>query len=182
MNNIQAINRKAILYIAMSLDGYIAKPNDDLSFLSIVEKEGEGYGYYAFEESIDTIIMGRKTYDWLMTQVEVFPHLNKETYIITHRHQNSTNQKLTFYTQNLSELIIKLKQQSGKSIFIDGGAQIVNQLLKDELIDEMIISIIPIILGDGIRLFNSEFPEQRLRLAESTSFETGLVQLHYVKY
>ncbi|MEI7504924.1 MAG: dihydrofolate reductase, partial [Paludibacter sp.] len=72
-------NRKVILYIAMSLDGYIAKPNDDLSFLSMVQQEGEDYGYTDFVNTVDTVIMGRKTYDWVMTQVPEFPHNDKAT-------------------------------------------------------------------------------------------------------
>lgn len=174
-------NRKVILYIAMSLDGYIAKPNDDLSFLSIVEQEGEDYGYYAFEDSIDTIVMGRKTYDWVMTQVEEFPHLNKKTYIITGTERQSNHPNLVFYTKSLEELIGQLKQQNGKPIFIDGGAEIVNALLKARLIDEMILSVIPILLGDGIRLFQKGNYEQTLKLLTSKSYETGLVQLHYSK-
>lgn len=67
----------------MSLDGYIAKHNDDLSFLSIVQEDGEDYGYSDFIKSVDTVILGRKTYDWVMKQVSKFPHSDKETYVIT---------------------------------------------------------------------------------------------------
>lgn len=81
-------NSKVILYKAMSLDGYIAKPNDDLSFLSIVEKEGEDYGYSNFISNVDTIIMGRKTYHWVMKNVDEFPHKNKNAFIITHKEKN----------------------------------------------------------------------------------------------
>ena len=63
------MERKVILYIACSLDGYIAQPNDDLSFLSIVEKEGEDYGYADFIKKVDTVVLGRKTYDWIMKHV-----------------------------------------------------------------------------------------------------------------
>ncbi len=62
----------------MSLDGYIAKNNNDMSFLSIVQKDGEDYGYNDFIKEIDTVIMGRKTYDWVMTQVKEFPHVDIE--------------------------------------------------------------------------------------------------------
>lgn len=166
----------------MSLDGYISKQNDDLSFLSMVEKEGEDYGYNAFEQTVDTIIMGRKTYDWLMTQVDEFPHLDKKTFIITHKQVQSPHPNLIFYNDDLSELVIQLKNKSGKSIFIDGGAQIVNQLLQARLIDEFIISIIPVMLGEGIRLFKTGFLEQKLRLIKAESFESGLVQLHYSQF
>jgi dihydrofolate reductase len=172
------MNRKVILYIAISLDGYIAKPNDDLSFLAIVEKEGEDYGYADFVNSIDTVIIGRKTYDWIMDQVPEFIHADKNTYVITRTAKESIG-NTSFYTGNLKDLILKLKTEQGKDIFIDGGAEIVNQLLKENLIDEFIISIIPILVGDGIKLFKDGRPEQQLELISSKQFEKGLMQLHY---
>lgn len=124
-------SRKTILYIAMSIDGYIAKSNNDLSFLSIVEEHGEDYGYKAFEESIDTVIMGRITYDWIMTQVDEFPHLYKKTYVITRTPRISNHPNLEFYIGQPEALVADLKKIKGKPIFIDGGAQIVNALLKN---------------------------------------------------
>ncbi len=174
------MERKVILYIATSLDGFIAKPNNDLSFLNRVAKEGEDYGYTQFTESIDTVIMGRKTYDWVMTQVDTFPHNDKNTFIITRTTKPNIG-NIQFYTQSLKDLVLKLKSENGKHIFIDGGAEIVNQLLKDNLIDEFIISIIPILVGSGTRLFNNNNPEISLKLIDSKHFEKGLVQLHYVK-
>ncbi len=171
------IKRKLILYIAMSLDGYIAKPNDDLSFLSIVEKVGEDYGYKNFSDSIDTVILGRRTYDWV-TANHQFPHEDKETYIITHTHRPAFG-KTVFYTGNPAELVTNLKQRQGKHIFCDGGAEIVTLFLKENLFDELIISVIPIIVGSGIRLFKKGIPELRLNLNSVKNFDTGLVQLHY---
>ena len=75
--------RKLILYISCSLDGYIAKPNDDLSFLQSVQMSGEDYGYYDFVKTVDTVIVGRRTYDWVVGQGYAFPHADKESYIIT---------------------------------------------------------------------------------------------------
>jgi len=171
-------SRKLILYIACSLDGYIAKPNDDLSFLNRVQKEGEDYHYYDFIGSVDTVIIGRRTYDWVMSQVPEFPHADKESYVITRRNRPKQG-NTTFYTGNLKELIAGLKAKSGKNIFCDGGAEIVNELLTAKLIDEMIISVIPVLLGEGIRLFKDGRLEQGIELISSTSFDTGLVQLHY---
>ena len=170
--------RKVILYIAASLDGYIAKPNDDLSFLSIVEKEGEDYGYADFVNSVDTVIMGRKTYDWIMKQVPAFPHAGKNSYIITRTTRENIG-KTIFYTGKLKGLILKVKSEKGETIFVDGGAEIVNELLKENLIDEFIISIIPVLIGDGIKLFKDGRPEQQLELVSVKQFEKGLVQLHY---
>jgi dihydrofolate reductase len=170
--------RKLILYIAASLDGYIAKPNDDLSFLSRVQKKGEDYGYNDFISTVDTVILGRKTYDWVLNQVSEFPHADKEAYIIT-RKEKPKKGNITFYTGNLKDLISRLKIKVGKNIFCDGGAEIVNELLKEKLFDELIISVIPVLLGNGTRLFQNDKPEQDLRLLSANKFDTGLVQLHY---
>lgn len=170
--------RKVILYIATSLDGYIAKPNDDLSFLSIVEKEGEDYGYADFIKTVDTVILGRKTYDWIMKQVPEYVHADKVTYVITRTEQPAI-ENTKFYTGDLSDLLLKLKHEEGRNIFIDGGAQIVNELLRLKLIDEFIISVIPVMVGDGIRLFQEQIPELYLELYDVKHFDTGLVQLYY---
>lgn len=170
--------RKVIVYIAASLDGYIAKPNDDLSFLSIAQKEGEDYGYADFISTIDTVILGRKTYDWVMTQVPEFPHADKNSFIITRTARPSIG-KIIFYTGKLKDLISKLKGEQGKNIFIDGGAEIVNELLKEDLIDEYIISLIPILVGNGTKLFKDGRPEQILELISIKQFDKGLTQLHY---
>ena len=172
------MDRKVILYIATSLDGYIAKPNDDLSFLSIVEKEGEDYGYADFIKSVDTVIIGRKTYDWVMANVPEFVHADKNSFIITRTARPDIG-KAKFYTGNLKDLIIKLKAEQGKNIFVDGGAEIVHELLKENLIDEFIISIIPILVGDGLKLFKDGRPEQKLELISTKQFDKGLTQLHY---
>lgn len=171
-------NRKVVLYIAMSLDGYIAGPGDDLSFLSVVEKEGEDYGYGNFTAGVDTIIMGRKTYDWVMKQVPEFPHADKETYIIT-RTDCPPEGNTVFYSGKLGELITSLRQKPGKNIFVDGGAEVVHSLLQEGLIDEMIISIIPSLVGGGTTLFKPGISFKMLNLMGSKSFEKGLVQLHY---
>jgi len=172
------INRKLILYISASLDGYIAKPDDDLSFLGIVQKEGEDYGYNDFVATVDTVILGRKTYDWVMKQVTTFPHADKETYIITGT-EKPKNGNINFYNGNLKNLVERLKSETGKNIFCDGGAEVVNELLKYRLIDEFIISIIPILVGNGTKLFKDGRPEQNLELISSKQFGTGLVQFHY---
>ena len=170
--------RKVIIYIASSLDVYIAKPNDDLSFLSVVQKEGEDYGYADFIKTVDTVILGRKTYDWVMTQVSEFPHADKNSYVITRTPRPAIG-KTHFYTGDLKDLVLKLKSEQGKNIFIDGGAEIVNELLKQNLIDELIISVIPILVGNGTRLFKDGRPEQKLELVSTKQFDKGLVQLHY---
>jgi dihydrofolate reductase len=175
------MNRKVILYIAMSLDGFIAKRDDDISFLSQVEKEGEDYGYTAFMESIDTVILGRKTYDKVISMGFELPYYGeREVYVLT-RSSKPDSGTIHYYSGNLPKFIFRLKNKDGKHIYCDGGAETVQRLLQDDLIDEFTISIIPILLGDGIRLFGQSFPEQKLQLVNSESFEKGLVQLHYIR-
>ncbi len=170
--------RKLILYIACSLDGYIAKPNDDLSFLDSMQIENEDYGYNEFTASVDTVILGRRTYDWVMERVPEFPHADKKAYVVT-RSSRPDIGNTTFYSGDLTSLVTKLKEGTGKNIFCDGGAEVVNELLKACLIDEFIVSVIPILVGDGTRLFKDGRPEQLLELISSKTFETGLTQLHY---
>lgn len=172
--------RKLSLFIASSLDGYIAKPNDDLSFLKIVEKEGEDYGYADFTATIDTIIVGRKTYDFVLKEIGASHYDNgeRDVYVIT-RTEKPKEGRTTFYTGNLTDLVKQLKSENGKNIYCDGGSEIINELLKNDLIDDFIISVIPVLLGNGTRLFKDERPEQELEFIGSKSFETGLVQLQY---
>ena len=174
----QQSNRKVILFIAMSLDGFVAKSDGDIRFLSIVEQEGEDYGYTSFLESVDTVILGRKTYDKVLSTVSELAYGDKNVFVLT-RNPQLTTHKITFYSGNLSELISTLKSNEGQNIFCDGGAETVHRFLLNNLFDEIIISIIPVLLGDGIRLFNESFQEKKLQLIQSKSFEKGLVQLHY---
>ncbi|MDD4631683.1 MAG: dihydrofolate reductase family protein [Proteiniphilum sp.] len=174
--------RKISLFIATSLDGYIAKPNDDLSFLKLVEKEGEDYGYAEFTNTIDTLIVGRKTYDHVLREIGPSHYDNgqRDVYVITRTERPQAGRTI-FHTGNISELVKRLKSEKGKNIYCDGGAEVIDELLKQDLIDEFIISVIPVLLGDGTRLFKDGRPEQILELISVKAFETGLTQLHYKK-
>ena len=172
-------DRKLILFIAASLDGYIATETDDLSFLSLVEHNGEDYGYTKFISTVDTVIMGRKTFDWVKNHTTEFPHSGKETYIITHQKRPDIG-KTVFYGGNIKDLVLGLKSRKGKNIFCDGGAELVDLLLKENLIDEIVLSLIPVLLGTGKRLFRDGRTMQNIHLAESRSYPSGLVQLHYL--
>ncbi len=178
MHSIYRMNRKLILYIACSLDGYIAAKNDNIDFLNSVAIEGEDYGYGEFIDTVDTVIVGRKTYDKVLSMGYDFPHADKESYIITRTAKDSIG-NIHFYNGSIKELVENLKSKPGKNIFCDGGAEIVNLLLKDKLFDELYISIIPCLLGSGTKLFNENNLESSLKLVNSSSFKSGLVQIHY---
>ncbi len=102
----------------------------------------------------------------------------RDVYVITRTKRPKTG-KTTFYTGNVAKLIKQLKSEKGKNIYCDGGAEIINELSKNDLIDEMIISIIPILVGNGIRLFQDGRPQQHLELIDTKTFDTELIQLHY---
>lgn len=173
-------NRKVILYIAMSLDGYIARENDDIDWLSMVENPPEDYGYAEFVQNVDTVIMGRKTYDKVCSFGIEFPHKGRKCYVLS-RTKTGADENVEYYSGNLKNLILDLKNTEGGNIFVDGGAETVNELLKLGMIDEFIVSVIPIFLGSGIRLFKDGRPEQKLKLRGSTEYATGLVKLRYEK-
>jgi len=170
--------RKLILFISMSLDGYIATKDNSLEFLSVVEQEGEDYGYNDFITSVDTVIIGRKTYEKVIAMGYEYPHTDKDVYILSRTAKPAIG-NFKFYANNLSGLVNNLKKQPGKHIYCDGGAEVANELMKNNLIDEFIISVIPILLGDGIKLFKDNRPEQILELLTIKQFSKGLIQLHY---
>jgi len=170
--------RTVLLFIAMSLDGYISGLDDNLDFLSIVDIKDEDYGYGEFYDTIDTIIMGRKTFDQITKKISALPHPDKLTYIITRSEKPGIGETV-FYTGDLKELVLELKKKIGKNIYCDGGAEIVNELLNHDLIDELIISVIPVLIGDGKKLFLDGRPEQKLELLSASSYKSGLSQLHY---
>ena len=166
----------------MSLDGFIATKEDDISWLSIVEKEGEDYGYEEFNKSVDTYIVGRKTYDKILELTGgVFQQAERFKCFVITRQKREPENGVTFYNGPIEDLLNNLNKEKGKNIYCDGGGEIVKLLMAQNLIDEYIISIIPVMLGDGKRLFSGETKMINLKLKSSKQFETGLVQLHYVK-
>ena len=173
-------NRKLILYISMSLDGFIATEDDDLSWLSKVEREGEDYGYEEFNNSVDTYIVGRRTYEIVCGFCDgAFPPAERHScYVITRTPRQKEN-GVTFYTENLKKLLEELRQDEGKNIYCDGGAEIVKLLMEDNLIDEFRISVIPIMLGSGKRLFKGGTPMMDLKALPVVEYDSGLIQLRY---
>lgn len=171
-------SRELIVYIAMSLDGYIAGEEHDLSFLDAVATSGEDYGYHQFISTVDTVVMGRKTYEVVKKLAPEFPHKERQTYILTTQ-KGLTDEDVTFVSDPIVPWMRALKKAPGKHIFCDGGAQVVQYLLKNQLIDRLIVSVIPVVLGKGTRLFGEAEKPINLTLEKSESFASGLVQLNY---
>lgn len=172
--------RKTVLYIAMSLDGYIADKNNNVDFLhGEIEGHDDVAGYDNFSKTVDTVIMGYKTYKKITTELskDLWPYSNMQSYVLTHRNPKNT-ETIKFIQTDLKELITKLKNQDGKDIFVCGGADLIGQLMDNRLIDRFVISVIPTIIGGGLRLFKETINEQRLRLI-GIEEKNSIVELTY---
>ncbi|GAA0731556.1 dihydrofolate reductase family protein [Clostridium oceanicum] len=173
------MNRKVILYIATSLDGYIARKSGEVDFLKGDGSEpGIDIGYNDFYKNIDTVIMGNKTYSQIMGWGE-YPYKGTKGYVYT-RKDLRNDENVTFTNEDPKSLIEKLKSKEGKDIWLIGGANILDSFIKEDLVDEYIIAVMPIVLGSGIPLFKENEREIKLKLKESKAFD-GIVQNHYVK-
>ncbi len=175
------MSKSVEVYIAMSLDGYVADINGSVDWLQGDGSDKENMGsYLEFYESIDTVILGYITYEQIKTVLspDNWPYKGKQTYVITHRDIKKEDEII--FTDKLVELIKKLKQEEGKNIWICGGASIINQLITEELVDKYTISVIPKILGDGIQLFNKNSKTHDLKLKETRVYN-GIVDLVYEK-
>lgn len=167
---------KIILNLAMSLDGYIAKEDDSYDWIvgsgNSELNTQEHNDYKAFLRSVDIVVMGKRCYDLGMHR----EFEDKHVYVLTHQALSSTDH-LIFGDESLVQTLLEQKKE-GKSIYIFGGGQLVDLFIKNDLIDEYIIGIIPIILGKGIPLFLGNTPEIPLYL-ESILVEDGITIQRY---
>lgn len=171
---------KMLVYIATSIDGYIAKENDGLDWLTTfsppVDNPQEDYGFRDFLASVDALIMGKNTYK-IASSADYWPYEGNRVIVLSSS-LSSVCEKAELYKGNIIALVNTLYTEGIRHIYVDGGNTI-SQFLNHQLIDELIISVIPVILGSGIPLFQGVQNESWCRLISSRSYENGLVQLHY---
>ena len=172
--------RKLTAYIAMSLDGKIAGPNDDLAWLDAVPNpEKSDYGYEDFYKSVDTTIMGGASWR-LIDQMDVpFPYGRTKNYVLTRDTQLKDTDDVTFVSGNVSVFLKELKEAEGGDIWLIGGGQVNGLCLNLGLIDELRIFVMPVILGEGAPLFAGNVHSQALRLIRSTTHSSGVCELRY---
>lgn len=170
--------RSVMMFIAMSLDGYISGPGDDLGFLGMVEREGEDYGYQLMMDEVDTVVLGRRTYDQVLRMNGELAYGERETYVVSRQASESIG-NLHFHQGDPALLVHMLRLKPGGKILVDGGAEVLHDLFWHRQIDECVISIIPVLLGNGVKLFRDDRPKQELTLIQAKTYESGLVQLHY---
>lgn len=174
--------KKIVLYIAMSLDGYIADKYGGVSWLVGEDRNSQESSYEEFIKGIDTIIMGYNSYSQITTELspDNWIYEGMKTYVLTHRNMISRND-IEFTDEDIADLInrIRLKDvNDGKDIWLCGGSDVVHQFLEKDLIDRFHITLIPTILGDGIRLFDKINQSILLRHISNESIN-GMVDIIY---
>ena len=172
--------RKIILYIAASLDGKIARPDDNIDWLeSFPNPDNNDYGYNRFLENIDTTLMGNNTYKVVLNMGIEFPYKNKTNYVFS-REEKERDSNVIFISKSIPEFVNKLKKQDGKDIWLIGGSEINTLFLNHHLINEIILSTIPIVLGHGIPLFTDNTMEQSFEHDKTEIFKSGIIQSTYI--
>ena len=164
----------------MSLDGYVADKVGGVAWLGGDGSDAENFGSYpSFISGIDTVILGYTTYHQIVTELspDQWAYEGMQSYVLTHKSCTDT-EEIAFTDKPIAQLIAERKAVDGKDIWICGGASIVNQCIQANLVDEYTISIIPTILGNGIKLFQQFDTAQTLRLKSTASYN-GIVDLVY---
>jgi dihydrofolate reductase len=165
------------VYIAVSLDNFIARDDGSLDWLADVQDAGgDDYGYAEFIGTVDAVVLGRATYDAVRT-FDTWPFTGRRVIVLTNRPLESAFGE-EVYAGALAPLIAALGGDGVRRIYLDGGATI-RQGLDENLVDDMTLSIIPVLLGTGRPLFTRGLPGSRWTLTGADSYPTGLVQLHY---
>ena len=177
-------SRKIIVYIATSADGYIARPDGDVEWLNR-RPDTVDYGMGAFYPSIDTILWGRKTYDWLLdyhakagTKGDLFDRA-VANYVFSHNPPVNPPAGVSFVSEPVKSFAQRLRGTPGKHIWMMGGGELIASFLDAGEIDEFDIHVIPTLIGEGIPLIAPRHRDISLRLLASQAFPDGVVRLHY---
>ena len=172
--------KKIISYSAISLNGKIARTDGSVDWLeAIPNPDGLDYGYYDFYSSVDTTIMGRKTFQQLIDWGVDFPYTSTRNYVFTTQKYIEVHPDVQFVSENHIEFLKNFKNTKGKNIWLIGGASINTILLRAHLIDEIHVHIMPIIIPHGIELFTPEIKDRMFDLIRSKSYPNGVMELKY---
>ena len=178
--------RKVVLFIATSLDGFIARSSGDVDWL--FQDQNQDYGYDSLIAGTDTVVMGRRTYEQILTFGD-YPYHGMSGYVFSTTRSGERDANVEFVSGDVARFIAGLKaglnagpgENSEKNIWLVGGGKLNQAFLEQGLIDEFILSVHPVILGEGIPLFQGKSPSQELSFRHCQSFENGLVQLTYAR-
>ena len=170
--------RKIVLYSAVTIDGLIARPDGRVDWLDAygTDPGGSDYGDADFIAGIDTTIMGSETYRVTKKLGGIKAMANYENYVLTRKKDRTAEKHVTFLTDDIPAFVGALKKRSGGNIWLLGGGQANTLLLDAGLIDEMILTVVPVVLGEGIPLFAQPGKGSTFSLRGSKTFANGLVQ------
>ncbi|HEY8932549.1 MAG TPA: dihydrofolate reductase family protein [Rariglobus sp.] len=172
--------KKTTLYIAASLDGFIARPDGAVDWLPpIPATGGEDYGYAAFLDTVDTLLMGRKTYDQSLA-LGPWPYGDRRCIVFSATRGGTRDARAEFIDCDIASCVRELKAEPGDGvIWLMGGAEIIAACLAGGVVDEIILTTVPVLLGEGIRLFPETGWTTGLSLRHVQSYADGLVQHTY---
>ena len=169
--------RKIIVYVATSADGYIARPDGDVAWLDRPRPKGN-YGMAAFYRSVDTVLLGRRTYDAARALGhESYP--GKKNYVFSRARRRGRAPGVEFVSGDVGEFARRLRGSAGENIWLVGGAGLAASFLDAGQIDEFIIHVVPVLIGEGIPLVGPRQRSVPLRLLSSRAYADGVVRLHY---
>jgi dihydrofolate reductase len=174
--------RKILLYIASTIDGFIAAKDGNLDWLKdyeIPDSDTNDYGYHDFLETIDTTLMGYNTYIAICRFATPFPYPEKTNFVFSKNHTKHDENPVDFINTNIVDFCSKLKTSIGKNIWLIGGSQINAVLLNANLIDEITVTFIPAVLGTGIPLFSESTHYKRFEMISTSTFERSVVQIAF---
>ena len=172
-------HRQIIVHIAASADGFIARPDGDLEWLTSRPAPKGFYGMNAFMRSIDTMLLGRKTYEASLRMGARFDSKGRTIVFSRHAPPASAPSGVEFVNGAIGPFVSGLRERRGKNIWLMGGGDLIASFLDERAIDEFIVSVVPVIIGDGIPLIARRLRHVPLKLQSVERFDDGLVQLHY---
>lgn len=163
-------------FLGASLDGFIAGPNDELDWLERMGGPPEDHGYAAFFASVDALLIGRRTWE-VVRAFPAWPYGEKAVHVLSHS-PGAGGHGERFHAGPVGEVLETLGAAGVRRVYVDGG-RVVSSVLAAGLLDELTISVLPVVIGRGIRLFEDAGPERWLTLESSRAFAGGMVQLRY---
>ncbi|UVM55188.1 dihydrofolate reductase family protein [Pseudomonas sp. B21-012] len=169
---------KISVYIATSLDGFIARESGELDWLMVATSSSDDHGYAAYMATIDTLVMGRNTFEKVLTFGE-WPYPHKRVVVLSSTLQQADMQHgVEVHPGPVADLVEHLNETGAKGLYLDGG-QVIQSFLREGRLDELTITRIPVLLGSGIPLFGALGKDVTLQHMRSTTFESGFVQSTY---
>ena len=171
--------RKIIVHIAASADGYIARPDDDLEWLTSRPAPPGFYGMNAFMKTIDTLLLGRKTYEASLRLGGTFDGKTKAIVFSRKTPPAEMPPGVEFESGEIGDVVGGVRERPGKDIGLMGGGELIASFLDAQAIDEFVVSVVPVFIGDGISLIARRHRHVPLELQSVERFDDGLVQLHY---